>query len=203
MENKIKPNQAFILLWNIIFKVGLACGYCNVYSLSRPWGKWQVKWSGRLQPKEILIHLLESIKPPLAWRIRPSTQPVWALQGASKNPDFYKWSGPTYSISELQKSPCLTFKNHRTITWTTRMHQELNLRAHLLQGQAQAFCRRATQRGHKSTYLFTESESWSMHALILFCASRCVMFSVLSPLIARIISPGHKLAMAALLPGLI
>lgn len=55
----------------------------------------------------------------------------------------------------------------------------------------------------KRTYLFTESNSWSMHALILFCASRCVMFSVLSPLIARIISPGHRFAMAALLPGLI
>lgn len=55
----------------------------------------------------------------------------------------------------------------------------------------------------RRTYLFTESSSWSMHALILFCASRCVMFSVLSPLIARIISPGHRFAMAALLPGLI
>lgn len=42
-----------------------------------------------------------------------------------------------------------------------------------------------------------------MQALILFCASRCVMLSVLSPLIARIISPGHRSAMAALLPGLI
>jgi len=55
----------------------------------------------------------------------------------------------------------------------------------------------------KGTYLFTESSSWSMHALILFWASRCVMLSVLSPLIARIISPGHRFAMAALLPGLI
>lgn len=89
------------------------------------------------------------------------------------------------------------------------MHQELSLRAHLLRSELQAFCEKSQAKlthehtKPKRTYLFTESSSWSMHALILFCASRCVMFSVLSPLIARIISPGHRFAMAALLPGLI
>lgn len=40
-----------------------------------------------------------------------------------------------------------------------------------------------------------------MHPLILFCASKWVMCSVDSPSIAKIMSPIHRLAWAALLPG--
>lgn len=52
-----------------------------------------------------------------------------------------------------------------------------------------------------TTYLSMESTICSMHPLILFCASKWVMFSVGSPSMAKIMSPIHRLAWAALLPG--
>lgn len=52
-----------------------------------------------------------------------------------------------------------------------------------------------------STYLSMESTISSMHPLILFWASKWVMCSVDSPSMAKIMSPIHKLAWAALLPG--
>lgn len=51
------------------------------------------------------------------------------------------------------------------------------------------------------TYLPTVRVISSMQLLILFCASKCVMLSVFSPSIATMTSPIHKLAIAALLPG--
>lgn len=45
------------------------------------------------------------------------------------------------------------------------------------------------------------SVSCWVQVLILFWASMCVMSSVLSPLIARMVSPGHRSPWAALLPG--
>lgn len=51
-----------------------------------------------------------------------------------------------------------------------------------------------------TTYLSTERTISSMHPLILFCASKWVMFSVDSPSIAKMMSPMHRLAWAALLP---
>lgn len=41
----------------------------------------------------------------------------------------------------------------------------------------------------------------SVQPLILFCASKCVILLVFSPSMAVMISPTHKLATAALLPG--
>lgn len=52
-----------------------------------------------------------------------------------------------------------------------------------------------------TTHLSTESTISSMHPLILFCASKWVMCSVDSPSIAKIMSPIHRFAWAALLPG--
>lgn len=46
-----------------------------------------------------------------------------------------------------------------------------------------------------------ESTISSKHPLILFCASKWVMLSVVSPSMAKIMSPMHRLAWAALLPG--
>ena len=46
-------------------------------------------------------------------------------------------------------------------------------------------------------------QSWCPAALILSCASAWVMDSVPKPSIARMTSPGHRLAAAALLPGVI
>jgi len=51
------------------------------------------------------------------------------------------------------------------------------------------------------TYLLTVRVSSSAQLLILFCASRCVMLSVFTPSMAMIWSPIHRLAIAALLPG--
>lgn len=59
----------------------------------------------------------------------------------------------------------------------------------------------AVQLRLDTRYLSMESTISSMHPLILFCASKCVMFSVESPSIAKIMSPMHRLAWAALLPG--
>lgn len=53
------------------------------------------------------------------------------------------------------------------------------------------------------TYLSIFKQSWYAAALILSWASLCVIFSVLSPSIATITSPGHRLAAEALLPGVI
>ena len=53
-----------------------------------------------------------------------------------------------------------------------------------------------------TAYLSMESTISSVHPLILFCASKWVMLSVGSPSIAKIMSPMHRLAWAALLPGL-
>lgn len=52
-----------------------------------------------------------------------------------------------------------------------------------------------------AVYLLTVRVSSSVQPLILFCASRCVMLSVFTPSMAMIWSPIHKLAIAALLPG--
>lgn len=53
------------------------------------------------------------------------------------------------------------------------------------------------------SYLMMLSVSCWVHIFILFWASMCVMVSVLSPLIARMVSPGHRSPWAALLPGVI
>lgn len=55
--------------------------------------------------------------------------------------------------------------------------------------------------GKAVAYLSIARTISSMQPLILFWASRWVMPSVGSPSIARIMSPMHKLAWAALLPG--
>lgn len=52
-----------------------------------------------------------------------------------------------------------------------------------------------------TAYLSMERTISSMHPLILFCASKWVICCVDSPSIAKIMSPIHRLAWAALLPG--
>lgn len=61
----------------------------------------------------------------------------------------------------------------------------------------------ALKRGgiYNISYLVTMRVSCWVQVLILFCASMCVMSSVLSPLIARMMSPGQRSPWAALLPG--
>lgn len=51
--------------------------------------------------------------------------------------------------------------------------------------------------------LSTVRQSWLVASFILFWASQCSMFVAGTPSMARMMSPGHKFAVEALLPGVI
>lgn len=54
-----------------------------------------------------------------------------------------------------------------------------------------------------NTYLTMVRDSLLLADLILFCASRCVIPSVLTPSMAEMMSPWARLPLTALLPGVI
>lgn len=126
--------------------------------------------------KALLIRLLKSHQ---SWVIYKTTQ-----QSDVKQTELLFKNHWIHMMSLAEHLDCSWAVSHYSLFFSEPMAMQMRM-AHL-----------------DTAYLSMESTISSMQPFILFCASKWVMFSVGSPSMERIISPMHRFAWAALLPGL-